>query len=48
MVDFYRDLIESENCDVEFVFANNPKEILNYTNDVLSCDIHTRYRTKKI
>lgn len=48
MVDFYRDLIESENCEVEFVFANNPKEILNYTNDVLSCDIHTRYRTKKI
>ncbi len=48
MVDFYRDLIKSENCEVEFVFANNPKEILNYTNDVLSCDIHTRYRTKKI
>lgn len=48
MVDFYRDLIENENCDVEFVFANNPKEILNYTNDVLSCDIHTRYRTKKM
>ena len=48
MVDFYRDLIESENCEVEFVFANNPKEILNYTKDVLSCDIHTRYRTKKM
>ncbi len=48
MVDFYRDLIESENCEAEFVFANNAKEILNYTNDVLTCDIHTRYRTKKI
>lgn len=48
MVDFYRYLIENENCEVEFVFANNPKEILNYTNDVLSCDIHTRYRTKKM
>ena len=48
MVDFYRDLIESENCEVEFVFANNPKEILNYTKDILSCDIHTRYRTKKM
>ncbi len=48
MVGFYRNLIESENCEVEFVFANNPKEILNYTNDVLSCDIHTRYRTKKM
>jgi hypothetical protein len=48
MVNFYRDLIESENCEVEFVFANDPKEILNYTKDVLTCDIHTRYRTKKI
>ena len=48
MVDFYRDLIESENCKVEFVFANDPKEILNYTKDVLTCDIHTRFRTKKM
>ena len=48
MVDFYRNLIESENCKVEFVFANDPKEILNYTKDVLTCDIHTRLRTKKI
>ena len=48
MVDFYRELIESENCEVEFVFANNSKEILNYTKDVLTCDIHTRYRTKKL
>ena len=48
IVDFYKELIEGENCKVEFVFANNPKEILNYTNDVLTCDIHTRLRTKKI
>jgi len=48
MVDFYRDLIESENCEVEFVFANDPKVILDYTKDVLTCDIHTRYRTKKM
>jgi hypothetical protein len=47
MVDFYRDLIKKENCDVEFVFANDPKEILKYTKDVLTCDIHTRLRTKK-
>ncbi len=46
MVDFYRDLVQSENCEVEFVFANDPKEILNYTKDVLTCDIHTRFRTK--
>ena len=48
MVDFYRELIESENCKVEFVFSNDPKEILNYTKDVLSCDIHTRLHTKKL
>lgn len=48
MVDFYRDLVKSENCDIEFVFSNDPKVILNYTKDVLNCDIHTRNRTKKI
>ena len=48
MVDFYRDLIKSENCEVEFVFANDAKEILKYTKDVLTCDIHTRLRTKKM
>jgi len=48
MVDFYRELVESENCEIEFVFANDPKVILNYTKDVLTCDIHTRLRTKKM
>ena len=48
MVDFYRDLVKSENCEVEFVFANDAKEILKYTKDVLTCDIHTRVRTKKM
>ena len=48
MVDFYRELVKSENCEVEFVFANDPKEILKYTKDVLTCDIHTRLRTKKM
>jgi Uncharacterized conserved protein len=47
MVDFYRELIESENCKVEFVFANSAKAILDYTNNVLNCDIHTRYKTNK-
>ena len=48
MVDFYRDLVEGENCKIEFVFANDPKEILNYSKDVLTCDIHTRFHTKKV
>lgn len=47
MVDFYRDLIKSEHCEVEFVFSNSPKTILEYTNNVINCDIHTRYKTKK-
>lgn len=46
MVDFYRELIVSEDCEVEFVFSNSSKTILEYTNNVLNCDIHTRYKTK--
>ena len=48
MIDFYRELIESEDCEVEFVFSNDVKTILDYTNDVLSCDIHTREKTAKL
>ncbi len=48
MVDFYRDLIESEDCEVEFVFSNDVKTILDYTTDVLACDIHTRFKTAKL
>lgn len=48
MVDFYRDLAKSENCFIEFVFSNDPKCILDYEKDILTCDIHSRFRTKKI
>ena len=48
MVDFYKELVESENCKIEFVFSNNAKTILEYTKDILVCDIHTRFKTKKI
>ena len=48
MIDFYRDLIESEDCEVEFVFSNNIKTILDYTNDILTCDIHTREKSTEI
>ena len=48
MIDFYRELVNKENCEVEFVLANDPREILTYTKDVLTCDIHERTRTKKI
>ena len=45
MIDFYRELIESEDCEVEFVFSNDIRTILDYTNDVLTCDIHTREKS---
>ena len=48
MIDFYKELIESEDCEVEFVFSNDVKTILDYTSDVLSCDIHTREKTTKL
>ena len=47
-VEYYEKLIRDCGADVEIVFANNPKAILNYTKNVLCCDIHTRNRTKRI
>ena len=47
-VAYYADLIRSEGCEVEVVFANQAKTILNYTPYVINCDIHTRQRTKRI
>ena len=48
MVDFYGELVRSEDCEVEFIFSNDPKTILDYTKNVLACDIHTRAKTKKL
>ena len=47
-VAYYSELIQAEGAEVEVIFANNPREILNYTKNVLTCDIHTRQRTKRI
>ncbi|EQG03446.1 Gamma-glutamyl ligase family protein [Clostridioides difficile 6041] len=47
-VDYYKNLIKDCGAEVEIVFANNPKTILNYTTSILTCDIHTRQRTKRI
>ena len=47
-VDYYGGLIQEMGAEVEIIFANNPKAILNYTKNVLTCDIHTRQRTKRI
>ncbi len=47
-VNYYRELIESEGARAEILFANHPREILSYTGKVLTCDIHTRARTKRL
>ncbi len=47
-VKYYGDLIRSSGAEAEIIFANNPRVILNYTKRVLTCDIHTRVRTKRI
>ncbi|MBQ8213459.1 MAG: coenzyme F420-0:L-glutamate ligase [Clostridia bacterium] len=47
-VDYYANLIRSCGAEVEIIFANQAKTILNYTDCVLTCDIHTRARTKRI
>ena len=47
-VEYYEQLIREAGADCEIVFANNPTAILNYTDHVLCCDIHTCPRTKRI
>ena len=47
-VEYYSDLIRQSGAEVEVVFANDPRAILNYTKNVLTCDIHTRARTKRL
>ena len=47
-IEYYKELIESQGCECEVIFANQAKTILKYTNKVLNCDIHTRVRTKRI
>ena len=44
----YKELVESENCEIDFVFANDPKVIYNYVDEALACDIHTRFETKRL
>ena len=47
-VAYYGDLIREAGCEVEIIFANQPKAILDYTKNIINCDIHTRARTKRI
>lgn len=47
-VDYYSNIIKEAGAEVEVIFANNAKTILDYTDCVINCDIHTRVRTKRI
>ena len=47
-VAYYTEVVEGAGAEVEIVFANQPKAILDYTDTVIACDIHTRVRTKRI
>ena len=47
-IDYYKSLVEEYGTECEVIFSNKPKTILDYTKNVLTCDIHSRFRTKKI
>ena len=47
-IDFYSDLIQNEGCDVEVLFGNKVTTLLDYTDTVITCDIHTRSRSKRL
>ncbi|TXL64406.1 F420-0--gamma-glutamyl ligase [Cerasibacillus terrae] len=47
-INYYKSLVEEYGVECEIIFSNNPKTILDYTKSVLTCDIHSRSRTKRI
>ena len=47
-VEYYESLIKDCGAEAEIIFANDPRAILNYTKNVLNCDIHSRFRTKRL
>ena len=47
-IEYYKELINAEGAEVEVIFSNNPKVIVDYTKSVLACDIHSRFRTKRL
>lgn len=47
-IDYYKSLIEAEGANCEVIFSNDAKTIVDYTKNVLACDIHSRFRTKRL
>lgn len=47
-IEYYKSIVEAEGIECDIIFSNDAKTILNYTKNVLACDIHSRERTKRI
>ena len=47
-IEYYKELMTAEGAEVEVIFSNNAKTIVEYTTSVLACDIHSRFRTKRL
>lgn len=47
-IDFYSEIIKSESCEVEMLFGNNIRVLKDYTDAAITCDIHTRARSKRL
>lgn len=47
-IEYYKELIQNEGCEVEIILANDCRAILQHTKNVLCCDIHSRIRTKRL
>ena len=47
-VEYYENLIKESGAECEIIFANDPRAVLKYTKNVLNCDIHSRFRTKRL
>ncbi len=47
-VDYYSQVVRDAGAEVDVIFANQPKAILEYTKNIITCDIHTRARTKRM
>lgn len=46
-VDFFRELVNNEDCEIEFIFSNNKETILNYTKNILVSSVHSRAKLKE-
>ena len=47
-VEYYESLITECGAEAEIIFANDPRAVLNYTKNVITCDIHSRARSKRL